>query len=150
MVIVGNASLQVFVVGFVVGLALLGLLYPKPGAVRWRRLPDQLLASALYTLMLFRDILLSGIDVARRVLSPDMGLKPGIITISTQDETRSPTVLALSADYITLTPGELVIEVKDNHLMVVHCLDVDDARAGIEAEQAARLRLLKRMLGRDA
>lgn len=148
-VIVGQASLEVFAVGFVAGTALVIALRPPPFPVRWQRLPDQVFALILYLLALFRDIFLSGIDVARRVLSPNMRLKPGIIAVSSQDKDRNPVVLALSADYISLTPGELVVEVEDDHLMYVHCLDVEASSAIADQAQAQRLRLLKRVMGRD-
>jgi len=149
-VIVGDATFEVFAIGFAAGLALALLMRPAPYPMRWRRLPGQLLALALYVLALFRDIFLSGLDVARRVLSPNMRLKPGIISISTQDTERSPITLALSANYISLTPGELVVEVEDDHLMYVHCLDVHATAAIADRAQTRRLELLRRILGRDS
>jgi multisubunit Na+/H+ antiporter MnhE subunit len=147
--ITGTATLEALLVGLLVG-GVLALLAPDPTPLNLRRLPDQLLAFVLYLLMLLRDIIFSGVDVARRVLSPDMKLKPGIITVSTQDELRSPTVLALSANYVTLTPGELVVDVAEDHLMYVHCLNIYESAAVAEQAQAARLRLLKRILGRES
>lgn len=149
MLIVGRATLEVFIVGFVASLVLVAGLRPARFPVTWQKLPDQVLALVLYTLLLFRDICLSSIDVARRVLSPDMRLKPGIIAISTQDPQRDPIILALSADYISLTPGELVVEVEEDHLMYVHCLDVDASAATAERAQSRRLELLLRVMGRE-
>ncbi|MCU0514343.1 MAG: Na+/H+ antiporter subunit E [Anaerolineae bacterium] len=149
-VIVGQATLEVFMVGLLAGIALVIALRPPAFAVRWSRLPGQLLALCLYVLFLFRDIFFSGLDVARRVLARDMRLQPGIIAVATGDRERSPVILALSADYISLTPGELVVEVADNHLMYVHCLDVVASAAIAEAAQAQRLRLLERVMGREA
>lgn len=150
MIIVGQVTLEMFGVGFVIGLGLVIVLRPPTFALRWQRLPGQLLALIRYVLALFLDIFLSGVDVARRILSPNMRLKPGIIAVSTQDTERDPVILALSADYISLTPGELVVEVEDNHLMYVHCLDVEASAAIAEKAQAQRLRLLKRVMGRDS
>lgn len=147
--IVGSFSLENLAVGMLVGIGIV-LLGPKPKPLSLRRLPSQLLALIVYVLMLFRDICFSGMDVARRVLSPDMRLKPGIITVSTQDKARSPTVLALSANTISLTPGELVVEVADDHLMYVHCLNVDESAASLDVVQARRLSVLMRMLGRES
>lgn len=148
--IVGQVTLEVFGVGLAAGVGLVIALRPPTLSLRWQRLPGQILASLLYILALFRDIFLSGIDVARRVLSPDMRLKPGIIAVSTQDAERNPIILALSADYISLTPGELVVEVEDNHLMYVHCLDVEASAVIADQAQAQRLRLLEQVLGRDS
>ncbi|MCC7207621.1 MAG: Na+/H+ antiporter subunit E [Anaerolineae bacterium] len=148
MLIVGSLSVDVFVIGFVGGLALMVFFRPAPPPVRWRMLPGQLVAMLLYVIALFRDIVLSGIDVARRVLSPDMALKPGIIAVSTQDEERSPLIVALSAAYIGLTPGELIVETEDDHLMYIHCLDAPRAAAAEGDAQARRLVLLRRILGK--
>jgi multicomponent Na+:H+ antiporter subunit E len=145
----GRVTLEILVIGFVASAALVFLLRPARFTVKWQHVPDQMFALVLYILCLFRDIFLSGIDVARRVLSPDMRLKPGIIAVSSQDPQRSPVLLALSADYISLTPGELVVEVEEDHMMYVHCLDVEASAAIAEKAQAQRLGLLERILGRD-
>lgn len=138
-----------FIVGFVLSLTIIALFHPPRVSVQGGRLPGQIRALLLYILFLFRDIFLSGIDVARRVLSPTMPLKLGVIAVSTQDETKNPVIAALSADVITLTPGELVIEIEDNHIMYVHSLDVDlTANQGNEV-QAKRLRLLRQIVGRE-
>jgi multicomponent K+:H+ antiporter subunit E len=148
-VIVGQATLELFIIGLIVGLALAIVLRFPVFPVRWQRLPGQFAALLGYILMLFWDIFLSGIDVSRRVLAPNMRLKPGIIAVTTQDPERSPIILALSADYISLTPGELVVEVEDNHRMYVHCLDVEVSAGGADEAQARRLSLLERMMGRN-
>lgn len=146
--IVGSLTLENLVVGFLVGLGIT-LLRPRAERIEVRRLPGQLFALVLYMFALFRDIVFSGIDVARRVLSPDMRLNPGIIAVSTQDKERSRTILALSANYISLTPGELVVEVADDHIMYVHCLDVEQSAPAIDALQTKRLALLKRVQGSE-
>lgn len=149
-IIVGQITLEVFIVGVAAGLGLVIALRPPMFSLRWQRVPGQIFALILYVLALFRDIFFSGIDVARRVLSPNMRLKPGIIAVSTQDKERNPVILALSADYISLTPGELVVEVADDHLMYVHCLDVEASSMIADQAQAQRLRLLERVMGRDS
>lgn len=147
--IVGRFTPEVFLVGLAAGVALAARFRPTLGQLSWRRLPLQLLALAQYVLALFRDIFFSGLDVARRVLSPDMRLKLGILAVSTQDSERSPVILALSANYISLTPGELVVEVADNHLMYVHCLDIEASARAAEQTQARRLALLQTITRRD-
>jgi multicomponent Na+:H+ antiporter subunit E len=148
MMITNRLSLENFLVGLVIGFGV-ALLSPQRFTVHWRQLPRQLSALLVYTLILARDITLSGLDVAWRVLSPSMRLNPGIIAVDTQDEQHSPLVAALSADVITLTPGELVVEVEDNHLLYVHCLDVNTSLHRADQQQAQRLKLFKRVLGRS-
>ena len=148
--ILGQASLERFIVGLFGGLAILLLLGPNLPPVKWARLPDQLIALVIYVFLLLRDITLSSLDVARRVLSRDMRLQPGIIAITTQDPEHSRAILALSADYITLTPGELVVEVENNSTMYIHCLDVGVSSKSLEPMQTRRLALLRRILGRPS
>lgn len=148
--ITSRATLASLLIGYVLSLGALALLRPRPFRARWARLPRQLLALVIYVAALFRDILLSGVDVARRVLSPDMRLKPGIVAVPTQDPEANLTVAALSADSITLTPGELVVEIENNQVMYVHCLDVEASAAEFDRVQARRLALLRRIIGREA
>lgn len=150
MVITSRLTPESFLVGFIVGLAVVTLMRPRQLNIRWQRLPDQVFALVLYILILLRDIILSGLDVARRVLSPDMRLQLGIIAVETQDEQKSALIAALSADVITLTPGELVVEVEGNHTLYVHCLDVADSSQRAERQQAQRLKVFKRILGRTS
>jgi multicomponent Na+:H+ antiporter subunit E len=143
-------TLESFALGFVFGLIVAVASPRRLGPVRWRMLPDQTFALVVYTLILLRDILLSGIDVARRVLSPRMRLNPGIVAIDTGDPSHSALIAALSGDVITLTPGELVVEVEHGHILYVHCLDVVASAGGAAAMQKRRLGLFQRILGRTA
>lgn len=149
MLLTSQVSLPGFIIGFSLSLAVLLLFRPIQGRVSWRRLPGQLLALLYYLAVLYRDIFLSGLDTARRALSPDMRLNPGIVQVPVQDPERSSLIAALSADAISLTPGELVIEIEENAVMHIHSLDVERTAAHASVEQAERLRILKRILGRD-
>ena len=141
-------TLESFLVGYALALGGLLLFRPQRWTVRWRKLPGQLAALMFYAILLYWDILLSGIDLARRVLSRDMRLKPGIIAVPIQDPDNSPLIAALSADVVTLTPGELVVEIEGRAVMYVHCLDVEAVEDRAASIQAKRLRLMQRILGR--
>ena len=141
-------TLESFLVGYILSIVGLVLFRPNFDPINLRKLPGQLVALVIYVVMLYRDILLSGFDLARRVLSRDMRLKLGIIAVATQDPEKSPVVAALSADVVTLTPGELVVEIEDNSVMYVHCLDIEHTESHATAVQARRLQLLRRILGK--
>jgi multicomponent Na+:H+ antiporter subunit E len=149
MMLTSQVSLPGFITGFSLSLAVILLFRPVQGRVNWRRLPGQLLALLFYLATLYRDIFLSGLDTARRALSPDMRLNPGIVQVPIQDPEKNSLIAALSADAISLTPGELVLEIEENSIMHIHSLDVTRTAAHAGAEQAKRLRILKRILGRD-
>ena len=138
-----------FLVGFVLGFAvLLGL---KLGNVRvnFRRLPDQFIAFIIYSVTLARDIWNCSVDVAKRVLNPNMPMNPGILAVRTQDPDESDFTAAFSAHGITITPGELVVDFDGSHTMFVHCLDIEASAQNADAAQLKRLKLLRRIIGRD-
>lgn len=149
MMLTSQVNWQGFIIGFSLSLAVLLLFRPVQGRVNWRRFPRQLLALLYYLATLYRDIFLSGLDTARRALSPDMRLNPGIVQVPIQDPEKSSLIAALSANAISLTPGELIIEIEENSVMHIHSLDVERTAAHAAGEQARRLRILKRILGRD-
>ncbi|MGQ9678686.1 MAG: Na+/H+ antiporter subunit E [bacterium] len=63
----------------------------------------------------------ANIDVALRVLSPGMNLKPGIVKIKT--ELKSDIAKVFLANSITMTPGTLTVEIKDDTLYI-HWIEV--------------------------
>lgn len=111
-------------------------------------LPRQMAALVIYILTLNRDIFLSGVEVSQRVLG-FKPVKPGIIAVPTQDETGSEIIAGLSAHWITITPGELVVDFDGRETMYVHCLDVDASLPRLAGDQARRVSLFRRILGYD-
>lgn len=148
MLVTGYVSLDSLFVGLVIGVALAFLTRSDARTTAWRGLPDQALALIIYTLRLFRDIWLSSVDVAKRVLHPKLPMNPGIIAVPTLDARESDVIAAFSAHGITITPGELVVDFDGKHTMYVHCLDVEASTRNAQAGQINRLRLLNRILGR--
>lgn len=149
MIVTSSVNPGSFVVGFVLGFAILLMLKLEKVEINYRRLPDQLAALVIYILTLGRDIWISSVDVAKRVLNPNMPMNPGIITVYTQDKDESDFTAAFSAHGITITPGELVVDFNGSHTMYVHCLDVEASSNNAEAAQSKRLKLLRRIVGKD-
>lgn len=135
-----------FLVGFIASLVVLLCLRPMQVSVELRQVPGKILGIFIYVVILFRDIFMSSVDVARRALSRDMRLHPGIIAVPTQDAQQRDIVAALSAHHITITPGELVVEFEGSRTMYVHSLDVEASAPNAEAAQARRLELLEKIL----
>lgn len=67
------------------------------------------------------QLLLANLDVARRVLSPRIPLNPGIVEVKT--ELKGDFGKLALANSITLTPGTLSMDVKDDSVYV-HTVDV--------------------------
>ncbi len=71
----------------------------------------------------FIDLIKSNLDVARRVLTPSLPINPGIVEVKTTLKSKFARMLLANA--ITLTPGTLTVEVKDESFFI-HCIDVQD------------------------
>ncbi|MBA3868195.1 MAG: Na+/H+ antiporter subunit E [Anaerolineae bacterium] len=149
MILTATLSVGSFLVGFLVGFAILFSLKLNTIHVNGRRLPSQLLAFVVYSVTLARDIWICSVDVAKRVLNPAMPMNPGIIAVRTQDPDEGDFTAAFSAHGITITPGELVVDFDGSHTMFVHCLDVEASSQNADAAQMKRLKLLRRMIGKD-
>jgi len=77
-----------------------------------------------------RELLLSGWRVAKLVMSPRMGLKPGIFAYPLSVDRDFE--ITLLANMITLTPGTLSVDVsEDRRTLYVHALDCSDVEASI-------------------
>jgi multicomponent Na+:H+ antiporter subunit E len=74
-----------------------------------------------YLIVFLIALVQSNFDVARRVLTPSLPINPGIVKFKTKLKTNySKMVLANS---ITLTPGTLSVDVKDD-TFYIHWIDV--------------------------
>ncbi|MDZ4348934.1 MAG: Na+/H+ antiporter subunit E [Xanthomonadaceae bacterium] len=72
------------------------------------------------------DIVLSNIEVARRILGPESVLRPDFIWIPL--DIQNPYGIATLAGIITMTPGTLSAELSpDNRYLLVHCFNLASA-----------------------
>lgn len=114
-------------------------------------IPRQLFYTVAYLLFLSKEVLISGLQVARITLMPSLPIDPGIVSINTQDKTENDVISAISAHGITITPGELVIDFEntpdDGILMVVHSLNISKSAFTLDNDQTIRLRRIKGILG---
>ena len=98
--------------------------------VRWSILLPAWIVTylAYFAVALFR----SNFDVARRVLTPSLPLRPGVVQVRT--ELTSALGRLLLANSITLTPGTLTVDVEDD-LLTIHWIDCPP---DIDLESATR------------
>lgn len=76
----------------------------------------------------------ANLDVAYRVISPRLPIKPGIVKIQTT--LKSDTGLTFLANSITLTPGTMSVDIdKENSVLYVHWINVQAE----DVESATRL-----------
>ena len=139
-----NLRLSNIIAGLLLSSLILLLLRPAAHAVKWRFLPSTTWAIFRYLLVLAYDLIISGIQVARIVLDPALPIQQGIIAIPTNCE--SETGQALSAHAITLTPGELVVEMSDEGVMYTHVLDATHAKDDMAVAQQMREQMLQKIM----
>ena len=79
----------------------------------------------VYVLILLKNIVLSNIQIAIRLFSKDMKLSPAIVGVKT--ELKSDWKKLLLANSITLTPGTLTLELKDDTLYIhtIECKNIE-------------------------
>lgn len=138
-----NISFKNTVTGFLIAGLILVLLRPRRGSIRWQQIPIALLGLAAYILILFWDLIKSGIQVARIVVDPRLPIRQGIIRIPSESDSELGT--AISAHWITLTPGELVVEIDDSGGMYTHCLNVEESYEDAITAQRRRNRIIRKI-----
>ncbi len=78
-----------------------------------------------YTPLFIWECIKANIDVAYRVIHPDLPIKPGIIKIKTK--LKSDTALTFLANSITLTPGTMSVDIdEDEGILYIHWINVQD------------------------
>ena len=98
----------------------MGRIYPDhPG--KWLD-PRRWLYLGLYLPYFFYYCAKANLDVAIRVLHPDVPIRPGIVKVSTS--LKNPMAQTFLANSITLTPGTLAIDL-DGQDLYVHWININ-------------------------
>ena len=139
----GNLQVANIVLGAMVAVIATLLLRPRPRRMDLRRLPGAIWATIRYIVILAKDIVTSGIAVARVVLDPALPIRPGIVAIASGCD--SELGAALSAHALSVTPGELVIGIDEEGVMYTHCLDATHSAEYTAQAQAMRRDLLSKI-----
>jgi multicomponent Na+:H+ antiporter subunit E len=96
-------------------------------------------------LAFFRDLVVSSVEVARTVLAGKSAAEPRFVVVPL-GEARTGAEITLVANYITLTPGTLTVDVSpDRSALLVHSLLAGDSGDGVRADVQAGIerRVLK-------
>jgi multicomponent Na+:H+ antiporter subunit E len=123
-VLIENAKVETICIGVIVSLLVAILnkdifssnlqLNFRKNIVRW----------ISYTLLLIKEIIVSNINVAKIVLSPQISISPQIVIIKTK--IKSDFHKMIFANSLTLTPGTITITM-DRDEIAVHCLKAEFA-----------------------
>ena len=93
------------------------------------------LAIARLALAVLRDIVVSNLEVARRVLGPEEAIRPGWLRVPL--DLADPHAITTLAGIITMTPGTLTADIApDGRHLVVHAFHVTDPEAMVRAIKA--------------
>ena len=101
----------------------------------------KLFAVFLYSHWLVREIIVSSLDVTRRILDPDLPIRPTMMRLPISQKTDMGRTIY--ANSITLTPGTIAVELGDD-FVVVHALSTESAEELAQGEMNARVRALER------
>ena len=115
-----SLHIQELIAGLIVVAVILWLTVP-PTATPNADKPWSVLGLLRYLPVFVKALVLSNLDVTRRVLDPRLPIAPGIVRIRT--ELQQPYQRLLLANSITLTPGTVTLETADADLYV-HWIDV--------------------------
>lgn len=83
--------------------------------------PKAFLYAIIYVFVFSGALIKSNFDVARRVVTPSLPINPGIVTVKTKLKSKIGRLML--ANSITLTPGTLTIDIKDD-ILYIHWIDV--------------------------
>jgi len=78
--------------------------------------PKAFVYTFIYLIVFLVDLVKANIDVTRRVLSPSLPIKPGIVKVKTT--LKSKMARLILADSITLTPGTFTLHVEGDYFYI--------------------------------
>jgi len=127
MVLTGSFTLINFFIGFVVSSLALWLI-SSPGDVAFLVYVGRLYKFCGFTLYFIKELIIANLRVAWEVLTPEHHMRPAIIAIPL--DTTDDLQITILANFITLTPGTLSLDVSpDRKVLYIHTMYVDDAEA---------------------
>jgi multicomponent Na+:H+ antiporter subunit E len=126
------------VFGIVLGYLILWFTQGVMGRPRYF---DRVLRGARFAGFFLRELVLANLRVAYDVITPTHHMRPAILAIPLQAKT--PTEITLLANFITMTPGTLSLDISDDHkVLYLHTMyagDIEDFRREIQEGFERRL-----------
>lgn len=92
-----------------------------------------------YFAWLFKELILSNIDVVKRIWMGPSSISPAVATLKVSQSTDMGRVLY--ANSITFTPGTITLDIQDDHIIVYALTEsgLDNLRSGEMDQRVARL-----------
>lgn len=124
LLLAGSLDVEELIAGLAVALVVTMISRPHLDIFDGVRLSPTAIPALFAYLGLFLVALVrANIDMARRVLSPSLPLRPALVEVRT--ELQSPLGRLILANSITLTPGTLTVDVGEETLLI-HWIDAPD------------------------
>ena len=125
LMLMGRINQETLIVGIVVSLTI-SLLFRDGFSffTEFRATPRAFIAGFLYYGYFFKELVKSNLHLAGIVITPNLPIKPGIVKVRTKLKSRMGRLML--ANSITLTPGTLTVELKDEWLYV-HWVKMESA-----------------------
>lgn len=142
-----SVALPNFVLGLMVAIGIYALLHPEKLPVNWANIPSAFLALIRYLISLFGSVIRGGVQITRIVIHPELPINPGIVAAAPECE--SEIGRAIGAHSISLSPGELLIEMKEDGTMFIHSLDFRETERCIRDAQAKRKGLMRKIFDKN-
>jgi len=141
LLLTGDLSFINLSYGVILAVVISILMRPSKIKPDWRRSPTFIWAVLRYSMLLMYDLFKSGFQIARLVLDVKLPIHPDIISFPI--ECQSDLALSLSMHAMTLTPGELVIELNQYNELKIHVLDASKSIETITQVHRQREKLLR-------
>jgi multicomponent Na+:H+ antiporter subunit E len=122
LLLTGSLDLAEIVTGLIVASVVTLASRPHLSLFSGLRLsPDSILPFLSYLVVFLIALIRANLDMARRVLSPSLPLRPGVIEVKTQ--LKSSIGRLILANSITLTPGTLTVDIQGDSILI-HWVDI--------------------------
>jgi multicomponent Na+:H+ antiporter subunit E len=138
--VVGSVDPAHLAVGFVVAYFVLWLARPLLGPTRYF---GKILRALRFVAFFVYELVLANLRVAWDVLTPRTYRRPGVVAVPLEDA--SDTEITVLANFVTLTPGTLSLDVsEDRGCLYVHAMFVEDPeRLRTEVKEGFERRVLE-------
>lgn len=121
LLLVGSLTQQEMAAGLLVAASVAAMSADRqPILAGFRLTPMAPLSFVIYIGVLLLALVRANLDMARRVLTPSLPIRPAMVQVSTS--LRSDLGRLVLANSITLTPGTLSVDVDDD-VLTVHWID---------------------------
>ena len=121
--LVGNTTSDEMIVGAIASVIVTLFFFKKSNHADTRLDLRIIVYIPMYAIVFLVALIKSNFDVAYRVIMPNLPINPGVVKVQTK--LKSPMGRIALANSITLTPGTLTVDMKDD-VLYIHWINVKE------------------------